>query len=115
MSPTVSVKQLLHFLQLHKSGKFQMFDYESGNLRKYCRQTPPEYKLKNVTAPVFLYSASEDSLITSKDVERLKTLLPNAKSHERVDDWNHVDVMLGRDSRANLYVKLLESMNATAY
>lgn len=112
MSPIVSVKQLLHFLQLHKSGRFQMFDYESDNLKRYFRQTPPEYKLMNVTAPVFLYSASEDSLISPKDVERLKILLPNAKCHESVDDWNHMDVMLGRDSRSILYKKILESMNA---
>lgn len=89
-----------------------MFDYESDNLKHYCLQTPPEYKLRNVTAPVFLYSASEDSLITPKDVERLKNSLPNAKCHESVDDWNHLDVMLGRSSRSNLYKKIVESMNA---
>lgn len=66
MSPTVSIKQLLHYIQLYKSGKFQRFDYESLNNVHYGSSTPPEYNLNNVKAPTYLYHAEEDMLVVKK-------------------------------------------------
>lgn len=66
MSPTVSIKQLLHYIQLYKSGKFQRFDYENLNHFHYGKIFPPEYELKNVTAPAYLYHAEEDLLVVKK-------------------------------------------------
>jgi lysosomal acid lipase/cholesteryl ester hydrolase len=66
MSPTVSIKQLIHYIQLYKSGKFQRFDYESHNHYHYGISVPPEYELKNVTVPTYLYHAEEDLLVVKK-------------------------------------------------
>lgn len=110
MSPIVSSRQLLHFLQLHLSGKFQQFDFGDQNLLHYSSTQPIEYDLKKVTAPVHLYSASDDSLILPRDVEQLKNVLPNAITHETVQGWNHMDVMLGRNSRNVLYKRILSFM-----
>lgn len=113
MSPTVSMMQLIHFLQLHVSGRFREYDHGERNLVYYDSPHPPDYELSKVTAPIHLYGASEDLLISQKDVEHLKTMLPNVKSCEILEDWNHMDVMLGRNSRAKLYQNILKSMNAT--
>ncbi|CRK94337.1 CLUMA_CG007852, isoform A [Clunio marinus] len=110
MSPTVSAMQLMHFLQLHISGKFQQYDYGERNWDFYKSQKPPEYQLSKVTTPVYLYSASEDALIVPSDVEHLKTILPNVKNHEVINDWNHLDVVLGKNSRKSLYKNILRSM-----
>lgn len=111
MSPEVSMMQLTHFLQLHISGKFQRFDYNDKNYLHYNSLDPPEYDLERVTAPMNLYSASEDLLVAPKDVEYLKEKLPNVQCCQMIHDWNHMDVMLGRNSRKNLYQNILRSMN----
>jgi pimeloyl-ACP methyl ester carboxylesterase len=111
MSPEVSMMQLLHFLQLHTSGKFQQFDHLDQNIIHYNSPNPPEYDLSKVTAPIHLYGGSQDNLIPPEDVETLRKLLPNVRSCEDLEDWNHIDVMLGRDSRDVLYSKILKSMN----
>lgn len=66
MSPTVSIKQLHHYIQLHKSGKFRRFDYEDQNHYHYGTLLPPEYDLSKVTAPTHLYHAEEDMLVNKK-------------------------------------------------
>lgn len=110
MSPEVSVMQILHFLQLHTSGKFQQFDHGEKNLLHYKSSSPPEYNLANVSAPMHLYSASNDILIPPRDVEHLKNSLPNVRSYEMIPDWNHLDFMLGKSARENLFTKILNSM-----
>jgi hypothetical protein len=110
MSPAVSTKQLVHFLQLHLSGKFQQFDHGDQNLKFYGAPHPPEYNLQNVICPVYLYSGSEDLLIRPEDVEQLKTELQNTIKHETLQGWNHMDVMLGRSSREALYKNILDSI-----
>lgn len=111
MSPEVSVMQILHFLQLHASGKFQQFDHGEQNVLHYKSPNPPQYNLDNVTAPMHLYSASNDILIPPKDVEHLKNSLPNVRSYEMFPDWNHIDVMLGKNAKEKLFEKILNSMN----
>lgn len=111
MSPQVATKQLAHFLQLHMSGKFQQYDHGHANFMRYKMLTPPLYRLDEVTAPMHLYAASEDFLISHTDVDHLRSLLPNVKSFEVLKDWNHMDVMLGRDSRELLYTKIVKKMN----
>lgn len=110
MSPSVSSRQLIHFLQLHVSGKFQQYDYDD-NFKFYGKTRPPAYDLKNVTSPAYLYSASEDLLILPEDVEDLKRALPNTITHETFQGWNHMDVMLGRNSRKSLYKNILSSIS----
>jgi pimeloyl-ACP methyl ester carboxylesterase len=110
MSPSVSTRQLIHFLQLHMSGNFQQYDYDDENLKFYGKTHPPAYDLKNVTCPTYLYSASEDLLISPEDVEELKHALPNTVTHEICQGWNHLDVMLGRNSRKSLYKNILNSI-----
>lgn len=113
MSPTVSSMQLAHFLQLHVSGKFRQFDHGQRNLIYYDSPHPPDYQLSNVSAPIHLYGAQEDLLTPPNDIEHLKRLLPNVKSYEIIDDYNHMDVILGRSARANVYEKIIKSMNAS--
>lgn len=111
ITPYWSATHLRHFLQLHMSGKFQQFDNgHDENLKIYNSASPPEYNLQSVTSPVHLYSAAEDLLVDPRDVEKLKTLLPNVKYCEKIEDWNHMDVLLGKNARKVLYRKILDSL-----
>jgi lysosomal acid lipase/cholesteryl ester hydrolase len=62
-SAGASLKQVAHFLQLYKSHKFRQFDYgEVGNMERYNKPEPPNYKLKNIKAPVYLHYSLNDWL-----------------------------------------------------
>ncbi|XP_028035446.1 lipase 3-like [Bombyx mandarina] len=50
-----STKTILHYIQLIKSARFQMYDHgPQSNLKNYGTITPPLYNLRNVTTPVYL-------------------------------------------------------------
>jgi lysosomal acid lipase/cholesteryl ester hydrolase len=65
ISPTVSMRQWNHFLQLAQSGKFQSYD-RSGSANKFNSlfSVPTEYNLANVKAPLFFYHAAEDLVVS---------------------------------------------------
>lgn len=112
VTPYWSSTHLRHFLQLHMSEKFQQFDFGPQlNRQFYNSSTPPEYNLQAVTSPTHLYSGAEDLLVDPRDVEKLRNLLPNVKCCENIVDWNHMDVLLGKNARNVLYGKILDSLN----
>ncbi|KAG5667108.1 hypothetical protein PVAND_015107 [Polypedilum vanderplanki] len=110
MSPTVSANQLRHFLQLYESGKFQKFDYKTRNILKYGSNEPPEFELKNIKVSTYLYHAEMDALVDTKSVEQLAQILPNVKKLTVVPDYNHLDVMLGKNCRKDLYENMLKDL-----
>lgn len=56
ISPTASVRQFTHFLQMFHSGKFQSY-----NGRKIPSR---EYKLTNVKIPVYIYHGADDLIVS---------------------------------------------------
>lgn len=56
--------QLTHYVQLLSSGKFRQYDYRWENVDHYNSSKPSKYALENVTAPTYLYHATEDLLIS---------------------------------------------------
>ena len=63
VSPTASIRQWNHFLQLGQSGKFQMYDGRGDSLFSSF-STPTEYNLMNVKAPMFFYQGEEDLIVS---------------------------------------------------
>ena len=110
MSPAVSTRQLQHFLQLYKSGRFQRFDHKDNNIQHYGSSTPPEYDLSNVVAPAYLYHAEEDTLVVKTGMDKLACELPNVQNYKIVPDFNHIDLMLGKDARELLYNNILKHL-----
>lgn len=62
----VSVKQLIHYGQIHGSKLFQMYDYGPLINRNVYNgnSTPPEYDLSQVTVPTIVMYGAKDSLTT---------------------------------------------------
>lgn len=73
ISPTASVKQWNHFLQLSIKGKFRSYDGRSDSIYANLA-APTEYNLANVKTPVYLYQGSND-LIVSRSVSFCKVKL----------------------------------------
>ena len=110
-----SVKQFLHYCQLIRSGGFRQFDYdnEEMNQEAYGRDTPPEYNLTRVTAPINLFHSMDDDTAIPENVIQLQSDLPNVKLRYvvPVPDFGHVDFLYSRYVRKGLNDQLIKTVN----
>lgn len=109
----VSVRQVLHYVQAVRSHKFCQYDYgRFGNMMKYKAKVPPEYSLKSVKAPVYLYYGANDWLVSMRDVRKLKKSLPNVKFSYRLPypNWNHIDFLWANNVKSVLYDVVIANM-----
>lgn len=110
-----SLKQFFHYGQLIRSHRFCQYDYGlHGNLRAYGRRTPPNYNLKNCTAPVALIYADSDTLAAAEDVKRLPSILTNVVEIRRVNDdtFNHIDFIWATDAKELVYDYIIDWMKS---
>lgn len=108
-----SSKDMIHFAQMVKSGKFQKFDYgKSENIKRYNQEYAPSYNVSKVEVPVALYTGSNDWLADPTDVNtNLKPFLPNVILHKNIDAWNHLDFVWGINAKNMIYLDIIEVMN----
>lgn len=67
-----SVKDITHFAQLMRSGRFQRFDYgPDGNSLRYNSRSPPEYNLSKLTVPTALFFGQYDAWVAQADARKL--------------------------------------------
>lgn len=105
-----STKNLLHWVQMVRSGYFQQFDFGSAaaNQIAYGQSTPPLYDTSKfhtnlAHVQMLLFAGANDALVNKYDFAKLLNILPqtNVKS-KVVDDYNHLDYMWSAD--VNMYV-----------
>ncbi|ODM97071.1 Lipase 3 [Orchesella cincta] len=96
-----SVRNLVHYAQGVNSGLFRKYDHgRAGNLEAYGQETPPEYDISKITAPVALWWGENDWLGVKSDVYRLAEQLPNIQLKYRInhDKYNHLDFLWAKDN-----------------
>ncbi|KDR16428.1 Lipase 3 [Zootermopsis nevadensis] len=109
-----STKSVVHYGQEVGSGKFRKYDHGLiGNLFTYGHISPPEYDLKKVTAPVFLYYSDNDWLAAVKDVDELSKKLPKSpqKIHVKLESFNHLDYLWAIDAESLVYDEVIAQIN----
>ncbi|XP_044748470.1 lipase 1-like [Coccinella septempunctata] len=107
-------KQLLHYLQMYKSGIFRRFDYgKEGNLRIYGEEEPPRYDMQKIISPVAYFWGENDCWSRPKDMEDIERKLPNMVLSYRVPHkaFNHYDVLVAKDVKELVYYKIIETIN----
>lgn len=109
-----SARNLVHYAQGVNSGKFRKYDYgtKARNREAYGQDTPPDYDISKITAPVALYWGENDWLGVKSDVYRLAELLPNIQRKYRMahDKFNHVDFLTAIDINPLLNKPLMDFM-----
>ncbi|XP_049866872.1 lipase 3-like [Pectinophora gossypiella] len=108
-----STRQLVHFGQLYKSGKFVQFDHGwLGNKRRYGSFKPPPYNLSAIRVPTFLHYADNDWLSTPKDVDKLAKEAPAVigKYRAPLDKFNHLDFVFAIDAKKLIYDRIMNIM-----
>jgi hypothetical protein len=70
-----SLRQVIHFAQLFRSGKFAEFDYGGDwNEAFYGESEPPNYELENATAKIYLHYGLNDLVVSPIVRVKSKTL-----------------------------------------
>ncbi|XP_013110578.2 lipase 3 [Stomoxys calcitrans] len=113
---TLSMHQLLHFMQLTYSQKFRQYDFgPDGNLQRYNQSTPPEYNLSNIrpTLPLHLFYSDYDEIVSKTDVEMLAEKLGNHSVSHFIDlpYFAHIDFVWGSNIEDVINRPIVEIMN----
>ncbi|XP_077207069.1 lipase member M-like [Paroedura picta] len=105
-----SVKNILHWGQVAKSGEFRNYDYGSGLVDKYNKTSPPLYKIEEITVPIAIWHGAQDWVCQPAEIEALLPRITNLIHHECFPDWNHFDFIWGLDAPQRLYKEILYLM-----
>lgn len=105
-----SRKNVIHFTHVYEHNNFVKYDYGMKNTAIYGSLAPPAYDLKKVTTKVALVVAKNDFISALKDVERLRSTLPNVVHFYMIKDlkFNHVDYMWGFNAHRVLYPHVID-------
>ncbi|KAH8328181.1 hypothetical protein KR067_005376 [Drosophila pandora] len=107
----VAAKQVKHFIQIIKTGRFAPYSYSSNkNMQLYREHLPPRYNLSMVTVPTFVYYSTNDLLCHPHDVEAMCDDLGNVTGRYLVPqkEFNHMDFLWATDVRKMLYRRMLQ-------
>lgn len=112
-----SSKNIMHWFQWIRSGKFQEFDYgQDGNLAQYGQKTPPQYNVKDFPTRlddvnILLFVGDKDAFVTPDDFKFLKSNLPKDSQIFYVPDYNHLDYMWGVDANSMVNYEVLNFLS----
>ncbi|KFQ62722.1 Lysosomal acid lipase/cholesteryl ester hydrolase, partial [Pelecanus crispus] len=105
-----SVKTLIHWAQVLKTGEFKAFDYGSKNPAVYHQETPPSYQVEEMPVPTAVWSGGKDWVADLRDVHLLLSRITHLVTYGHIPDWNHWDFIWGLDTPGRLYSSILEMM-----
>uniref|UniRef100_A0A663LKZ2 Lipase n=1 Tax=Athene cunicularia TaxID=194338 RepID=A0A663LKZ2_ATHCN len=108
-----SVKNVIHWAQVLKSGDFKAFDYGSKNAAVYHQDTPPSYRLEEMPVPTAVWSGGEDWVADWRDVRLLLPRIAHLVTYVHISDWNHWDFIWGLDAPRRLYSSILVMMEGS--
>jgi lysosomal acid lipase/cholesteryl ester hydrolase len=102
-----SVKIVVHWFQIMRTNKFQMFDdYQTANGDEYIGHVLPEYQTSQIRCPIALFSGGCDMLPNLKAIlENLPQ--PNVVYTHIEPNYEHLDFIWGRDAKEKIFPKLI--------
>ncbi|KAH8549982.1 Alpha/Beta hydrolase protein, partial [Umbelopsis sp. PMI_123] len=114
-SPT-SVKCLVHWFQIIRTGRFQMYD-EIPNLLPYRSEPeamdhiPLRFPTKQIKTPIAIFYGGSDSLV---NFEVLSADLPELAYVKYIAEWEHLDFLWAEGIELHVWpdvINLVESFN----
>ncbi|KAK4417887.1 Triacylglycerol lipase 2 [Sesamum alatum] len=117
---STATKNLVHFAQSVRDGVLSKYDYGNAiaNMEHYGVSSPPVYDLSKIPHdfPLFLSYGGRDTL---SDVTDVHILLDILKSHDQdkmkvqyIQEYAHVDFIMGVDAKDIVYSEILEFFRA---
>jgi len=111
-----SSKEVIHYAQLIRSGKFEMFDFGTqGNIEHYNTSKPPAYNLQNIRVPIALFYGELDELADPTDVAHLLAELPPSSivHVEEIPHYGHRDFNWSIDAYKVIYQTIVKMILST--
>ncbi|NXG51523.1 LIPM Lipase, partial [Psilopogon haemacephalus] len=105
-----SVKNIIHWAQVRKSGEFKAFNYGSENQAMYHQGVPPSYEVEEMPVPTVVWAGGQDWVADLKDIHLLLPSIAHLVTYSDIPDWNHWDFIWGLDAPRRLYSSILELM-----
>uniref|UniRef100_A0ABM5FVD3 Lipase n=1 Tax=Pogona vitticeps TaxID=103695 RepID=A0ABM5FVD3_9SAUR len=107
-----SVRNILHWFQLHKANLFQAYDYGSKekNMEKYNQTTPPVYKIEDIKIPVALWTGGQDLCTDPKEIAVLSSRINNLIYQNHIPEWQHLDFIWGLDATEKMFMHIIDTM-----
>eukprot|EP00072_Mus_musculus_P071761 XP_017173524.1 PREDICTED: lipase, member O2 isoform X2 [Mus musculus] len=104
-----SVKVLIHYNQVGRSGILQAYDWGSPslNMRHYNQTTPPVYNVEDMKVPTAMFTGLKDFLSDPEDVEILKPKIHNLTYLKTIPDFSHFDFIWGLNTREEVSEEIL--------
>lgn len=108
-----STKSVVHWFQIMRTAAFQMFDDDvmsagiplrGGTASSYV---PARFPTKNITAPIVLLWGDQDSLV---DIDVMMRSLPEHTVERRLEGYEHLDVLWGKDVHVDVIPEVLEAL-----
>jgi lysosomal acid lipase/cholesteryl ester hydrolase len=99
---TASVKAVVHWFQIMRNATFQMYD-DSLSMSSISpvrsssyspSHRPARFPTRNIVTPIVLLWGDRDSLV---DISALLNALPDHTVAKKLEDYEHVDILWGRD------------------
>lgn len=104
-----STRNIIHYAQAVKSGKFCQFDFgEEENMKRYNQTTPPEYDPTKITVPIALFSGTNDWLAVPRDIQKLLPQLQHVIKNQVIDQWEHLDFVWGLNAPSKCYDDVID-------
>eukprot|EP00731_Ephydatia_muelleri_P029819 Em0021g342a len=108
-----SVRNVVHWSQMIRSGLFCMYDYGSpnANMEHYGVPNPPNYNITQLQVPTALFSGGNDWVADPTDVAALTSELVNTTiGNVVIPQYDHMDFIWGLDAASVVYQQVLAIM-----
>uniref|UniRef100_A0A8C3TLE3 Lipase n=1 Tax=Chelydra serpentina TaxID=8475 RepID=A0A8C3TLE3_CHESE len=107
-----SVQNIIHWSQILNSGEFQAYNWRSKtkNMAKFGQDTPPLYKIKDMTVPTAIWTGGQDLLGDLKDANILLPQIINLVHYKNIPEWAHLDFIWGLDAPLRMYNEIIDLM-----
>ncbi|XP_045487668.1 lipase 1 [Pieris rapae] len=110
-----AARQLVHYGQNIVEKTFQRYDHGFlRNLLEYGTETPPNYNLSQLKAPVYLHYSLQDPFVQLEDMERLYRELGGPVTKVLVPEptFSHIDFMWGMNAKDVVFDKAIDIMKS---
>jgi lysosomal acid lipase/cholesteryl ester hydrolase len=106
-----SSKSVVHWFQIMKAGKFQMYDdyREHYSIPENHRgHVPPLYPLDRIHCPISVFYGKRDLGLI--DIEKLMANLPSHAKAFSEEDYEHLDYIYARSAPQKVYPQIIEQL-----
>ncbi|KAB5594219.1 hypothetical protein CTheo_2300 [Ceratobasidium theobromae] len=108
-----STKSVVHWFQIMRNAGFQMYDDDVQSPvsflgKKFYR--PVKFPTRNITTPIFILYGGIDSLV---DIDVMLAELPKHTTHQVVPNYEHLDILWGRDVHKLVFPHILRALKET--